>query len=97
MADDMGMGKTLSTLAYLGSLMRAETIYNAIIVCPKSVVRSWEREANLTVKNMCVPKATVYAVTSDMKSEKRKRIFTEAFCSSAKSPRLVITTYVSAK
>ncbi len=94
LADDMGMGKTLSTLAYLGSLMRAKTIYNAIVVCPKSVVRSWEREANLIIKNICVPKTTVYAVTSDMKCEKRKRIFTEAFCSSAESPRLIVTTYV---
>lgn len=97
LADDMGMGKTMSTLSYLGSLMRARTICNAIVVCPKSVVRSWEREANLIVKNMCVKKATVYAVTSDMKSERRKRIFTEAFCSSAEAPRLVVTTYVSVK
>ena len=56
----------MQTLAYLGSLMRAETISNAVIICPKSVVRSWEREANLILKNMCVPKATVSAVTSDM-------------------------------
>lgn len=51
----------------------------------------------MIVKNMCVKKATVYAVTSDMKSERRKRIFTEAFCSSADAPRLVVTTYVSVK
>lgn len=64
----------MQTLAYLGSLMRAETIRNAIIVCPKSVVRSWEREANLILKNMCIPKASVYAVTSDMGKEKRKSV-----------------------
>ena len=75
---------------------RAKTISNAIVVCPKSVVRSWEREANLILKNMCVPKASVYAVTSDMAKEKRKRVFTDAFTCSANSPRLVITTYVSA-
>ena len=83
----------MQTLAYLGSLMRAETIRNAIIVCPKSVVRSWEREANLILKNMCIPKASVYAVTSDMGKEKRKRIFTDAINCSVKSPRLVVTTY----
>ena len=75
--------------------MRAQTISNAIVVCPKSVVRNWEREANLILKNMCVPKATVYAITSDMAKEKRKRIFSDAFTCSAKSPRLVVTTYVS--
>jgi len=83
----------MQTLAYLGSLMRAETISNAVIICPKSVVRSWEREANLILKNMCVPKATVSAVTSDMGKEKRKRVFEDAFTCTAKRPHLVITTY----
>jgi len=93
LADDMGMGKTMQTLAYLGSLMRASTISNAMIVCPKSVVRNWEREANLILKNMCVPKASIYAVTSDMSKEKRKNVFTDAFTCSPDAPRLVITTY----
>ena len=90
----MGLGKTMQTLAYLGSLMRAKTISNAIVVCPKSVVRSWEREANLVLKNMCVPNASVYAVTSEMSKEKRKRVFEDAFCSSVRSPRLVVTTFM---
>jgi SNF2 family DNA or RNA helicase len=89
----MGLGKTMQTLAYLGSLMRARTISNAIVVCPKSVVQNWEREANLILKNMCVPRATVYAVTSDISKERRVRIFTDSFCSSVNAPRLVVTTY----
>ena len=93
--DDMGMGKTMQVLAYLGSLMRAQTISNAIVVCPKSVVRSWEREANLILKNMCVRSASISAITSDMSKEKRKRVFADAFCSNAKAPHLIITTYVS--
>jgi SNF2 family DNA or RNA helicase len=93
LADDMGLGKTMQTLAFLGSLMRAQTISNAIVVCPKSVVRSWEREAKLILKNMCVPKATVYAVTSDMSKEKRLQIFSDTYCTSVNAPRLVITTY----
>ena len=83
----------MQVLTYLGSLMRAETISNAIIICPKSVVQSWEREANLNLKNICVPKATVTAVTSDMGKEKRKRVFEDAFCAPKKRPQLVITTY----
>lgn len=84
----------MQTLVYLGSLMRAQTISNAVIVCPKSVVRHWERDANLILKNMCAPnKATIYAVTSDMGKEKRKKVFSDAFCSSVKTPRLVVTTY----
>ncbi|KAK1735827.1 DNA excision repair protein ERCC-6-like protein [Skeletonema marinoi] len=93
LADDMGLGKTMQVLTYLGSLMRAETICNAIIICPKSVVRSWEREANLNLKNICVPRATVTAVTSDMGKAKRKRVFEDAFCAPSKRPQLVITTY----
>ena len=92
-ADDMGLGKTMQALAYLGSLMRAQTITNAIIVCPKSVVQSWEREANLNLKNICVPKATITAVTSDMGKAKRRRVFEDAFCAPSKRPQLVITTY----
>ena len=79
LCDDMGMGKTMQTLAYLGSLMRAQTIFNAIIICPKSVIRSWEREANLILKNFCVSKATVTVITSDMNKTKRNRLFADAF------------------
>jgi SNF2 family DNA or RNA helicase len=79
LADDMGMGKTMQTLVYLGSMMRAESIHNALIVCPKSVVSSWEREANLVFKDI-VPKCTVCAVTSDVGKGKRMQLFTEAFC-----------------
>ena len=80
LADDMGMGKTMQTLAYLGSLMRSQTISNAIIICPKSVVRSWEREANIILVNSCVSRATVTAITSDMGKERRRQLFTDAFC-----------------
>eukprot|EP00804_Cyclotella_cryptica_P019629 CCRYP_013986-RB/>CCRYP_013986-RB protein AED:0.03 eAED:0.03 QI:158/1/1/1/1/0.8/5/1739/623 len=92
LADDMGMGKTMQTLVYLGSMMRAESIHNALIVCPKSVVRTWEREANLVFKEI-IPKCKVCAITSDVGKEKRIREFTDAFCSSFKQPRLVVTTY----
>jgi hypothetical protein len=91
----MGLGKTMQTLAYLGSLMRAQTISNAIVICPKSVVQNWEREANLILKNMCVSKATVHAVTSDISKDRRIRMFTDSFCSKPNAPRLVVTTYVS--
>ncbi|KAL7519882.1 hypothetical protein ACHAWX_004636 [Stephanocyclus meneghinianus] len=79
LADDMGMGKTMQTLVYLGSMMRAQSIHNALVVCPKSVVRNWEREANLVFKDI-VPKCKVCAITSDVGKEKRIREFTEAFC-----------------
>ena len=91
----MGLGKTMQTLAYLGSLMRARTISNAIVVCPKSVVGSWEREANLVLRGLCAEGASVHAVTSDMGKERRRRIFEDALCAGPGSPCLVVTTYVS--
>ncbi|KAL3765216.1 hypothetical protein ACHAWO_009293 [Cyclotella atomus] len=82
----------MQTLVYLGSLMRAETIYNAIIVCPKSLVRTWEREANLLFKDIA-PKCRVCVIDSDVAKGRRMEMFTEAFCSSFKKPSLVVTTY----
>ncbi len=53
LADDMGLGKTIQVLALL--LSRLESVETdddpehratALVVCPASVVRNWEREAN---------------------------------------------------
>ena len=85
----------MQVLSYLSALMRARTISNAVILCPKSVVRSWEREANLIVRSLCARGVSVSAVTSEMGKQKRRRVFEEAFCSAAEAPHLVITTYVS--
>lgn len=69
----------MQILVYLGSLMRAETIHNAMIVCPKSVVRNWEREANLIFKDICGT-CEIHAITSDVAKAKRMELFTESFC-----------------
>jgi SNF2 family DNA or RNA helicase len=69
----------MQTLVYLGSLMRAETVHNAMIVCPKSLVRNWEREANLLFKDIA-PQCDVYAISSDVAKGKRMELFTEALC-----------------
>lgn len=77
LGDDMGMGKTFTTLACLGGLMNAGTICNALVVAPKSVLRSWEREAS-KVLLACVPIAIVQVMSADHSPLQRKRILADA-------------------
>ena len=67
LGDDMGMGKTYTTLTYLGGLMRATTIRNALIVAPVSVLRSWEKEAQRVLKQ-CVPHCRIVVLTSNVRN-----------------------------
>lgn len=41
LADDMGLGKTVQVI---GALNTDESINRVLIVCPKSLVGTWERE-----------------------------------------------------
>lgn len=75
--DDMGMGKTFMTLSYLGGLMRAGTIRNALIIAPLSVLRSWEKEA-FNVLKACVRDARVQVLSSDLSPYRRSQIIQEA-------------------
>lgn len=65
LGDDMGMGKTYQTLTFLGGMMRARTIRNAIVVAPLTVLRSWEKEAHNVLK-ACVSNLFIKVVSSDI-------------------------------
>ena len=69
----MGMGKTYTTLAYLGGLMRAGTIQNALIIAPLSVLRSWEKEA-WKILRLCVPSIKVTVFNSEVSKIRRMEI-----------------------
>ena len=45
LADDMGLGKTIQTLALIQRDWRANGKRPALLVCPTSVVHTWEKEA----------------------------------------------------
>ena len=85
-------GKTFQTLAYLGGLMKSRTIRNALVICPVSVLRTWEREGADILKKGCVPKATISVVSSDVKKQRRFRLLQEALDCPRKYPHLVITS-----
>ena len=45
LADDMGLGKTIQTIAFWAYLQEEHGISGKhLVVCPKSVMRNWERE-----------------------------------------------------
>jgi len=68
----MGMGKTFQTLTYLGGLMRQKTIRNALIVAPVSLLRTWQKEAQVVMKKSgCVPSVTVSVLGSDVSKSRR--------------------------
>ena len=93
LGDDMGLGKTFQTLSYLGGMMRGGTIRNALIICPVSVLRTWEREANDILKRSAVPRVTVSVVSSDTKKALRVYQLQNALDCDETYPHLVITTY----
>ena len=57
--------------------MRARSIRNALIVAPVSVLRSWEREANIVVK-MCVSNVCIKVISSDIARKTRQRLLESA-------------------
>jgi SNF2 family DNA or RNA helicase len=63
------MGKTYVTLAYLGGLMRAGSIRNALVVAPLSVLQSWRKEAQ-KILPQCVSSIRI-TVLHDMSRAKR--------------------------
>jgi DNA excision repair protein ERCC-6 len=77
LGDDMGLGKTYQVLAFLGGMMKAQTIRNCLVVAPVSVLRSWEREANKVAK-ACVPHLRIQVVSSAISKHVRFRRLQEA-------------------
>lgn len=73
--------------------MRARTIRNALIICPVSVIRTWEREGDSILRQSCLPKINICVVSSDVKKHRRTHLLQDALHCSKKRPHLVITSY----
>jgi len=54
LGDDMGTGKTVQTAVAMRVLFQKKAITSALIVCPLSVLRGWDRELGKWAPNLCV-------------------------------------------
>jgi len=67
LADQMGLGKTIQTIAFLAYLREVENIRKThLIVCPLSVVENWKNEFNKWFPDCRVG---TFSATKDMKAE----------------------------
>jgi SNF2 family DNA or RNA helicase len=78
LGDDMGMGKTYTTLAFLGGLLKGGMIKNALIVSPVTVLRSWESEAHKIIES-CISGVNISVVSSDNSKNERNRLLREGY------------------
>ena len=94
LGDDMGLGKTFMTLTLLGGLMKAKTIKNALVLCPVSLLRTWENEAHKVLNTYLeLPSVTIKVISSEMEKRKRAHLLQKAMGCSKKRPHLIISTY----
>jgi len=91
-ADQMGMGKTAQTLAFLGGMMRTGAIKNGLFVVPASVLQHWEREAALWLK-WCVPHVSILIINNIKDQKQRRKLLLQALKCTSSKPHIIITSY----
>lgn len=93
LGDDMGMGKTFTVTAFLTSLLRTHSIRKVLILCPVSVLESWNRE----ICNHCLPnvhKCYAHLISSEVSKAKRESILEQILCSnSATRKHVCVASY----
>ena len=65
LADDMGLGKTVQVIAALRVLFNRGDIRSAIVICPKSMIGTWERECARWAPELGVAVLTPMATVRD--------------------------------
>uniref|UniRef100_A0A7S4JE07 Uncharacterized protein n=1 Tax=Odontella aurita TaxID=265563 RepID=A0A7S4JE07_9STRA len=93
LGDDMGLGKTFQTLTFLGGLMVSGTIRSALVCCPVSLLRTWEKEARDILEESFGLDVSISVISSDVSKKKRTQLLQSAMNCSTKYPHLAITTY----
>lgn len=58
LADDMGLGKTLQTIKAMDILFRNGSVKKVLIVCPLSLIATWEFEISKWAKHLSISKVT---------------------------------------
>ena len=74
----MGLGKTMQTLTLLGGLMLSKTIRNALVVCPKSVLLNWEREARDVLEKYYSLRENIVVLDSNIRPQRREALLNDA-------------------
>ena len=54
LADDMGLGKTIQTIKAIDTLFRSGQIKKVLIVCPLSLIATWEYEVSKWAKHLSI-------------------------------------------
>mmetsp|Transcript_75136 Transcript_75136/g.220203 ORF Transcript_75136/g.220203 Transcript_75136/m.220203 type:complete len:1065 (-) Transcript_75136:152-3346(-) len=88
LADDLGLGKTVQTIAYLASLhhsgcLRREASQGILVVCPVTLLRQWQKEIRIWYSRLDV------RVIHQLEEKARK----EAFAAACGPQRVAITSY----
>lgn len=71
LGDDMGLGKTFQVTAFLTGLYRQREIERVLVICPVSVMQSWQRElATHLIPNskVCCCDHNLYTLSSSVDS-----------------------------
>jgi len=93
LGDDMGMGKTFTVISFLTSLFRTHTIRKVLILCPVSVLESWNRE----ICNHCLPhvhKCYAHLIASDVSKSKRESILEDVLLSQSRTKKhICVSSY----
>ena len=43
---DMGLGKSVTSIAVIGSLLQDSKVERALVICPTSIISVWQKEFN---------------------------------------------------
>ena len=79
LADDMGLGKSLQTIALLHTLLRqgptgAPTVQKALIVAPSSLLENWKAEIRKWVGEASTVKPIILGLSTSKELEKKQTI-----------------------
>ena len=58
LADDMGLGKTVQVIAAMRLLFNRGELRHAVVVCPKGLIATWEREFGQWAPELCLAVVT---------------------------------------
>jgi hypothetical protein len=98
LGDDMGLGKTFQVCCLLAGLLRGELAQRVLIVCPVSVLSSWQRELCQHLVPHVKQRVTLELVTSDVAKKRRQTVLWDVFNGSRSSTspfvgKVVVTSY----